>query len=107
VNLPSEQLWIGFGLAGQLIFGLRFLIQWIASERKKESYIPVFFWYLSLGGAAILLTYAIHRRDPVFILGQTTGFIVYVRNIMLIYKKKLEKHQGPSNQNADGTSAPL
>ncbi|HSE42380.1 MAG TPA: lipid-A-disaccharide synthase N-terminal domain-containing protein [Acidobacteriota bacterium] len=80
--------WIGFGFVGQLIFGMRFVIQWIASERRKESYIPVYFWFLSLGGATILLTYAIHRRDPVFILGQTTGFIVYVRNLMLIYKKR-------------------
>lgn len=94
--IASEKLWIGFGLAGQVIFGLRFLIQWIASERKKESYIPVFFWYLSLGGAAILLTYAIHRRDPVFILGQTTGFIVYVRNIMLIYKKRRTQPETPT-----------
>jgi lipid-A-disaccharide synthase-like uncharacterized protein len=93
--ISSDKLWIGFGLAGQLIFGTRFLIQWIASERKKESYIPVFFWYLSLAGAAILLTYAIHRRDPVFILGQTTGFIVYVRNIMLIYKKRRLKPADP------------
>jgi lipid-A-disaccharide synthase-like uncharacterized protein len=106
VNLPIEKLWIGFGLAGQLIFGMRFLIQWIASERKKESYIPVFFWYLSLGGAAILLTYAIHRRDPVFILGQTTGFIVYVRNIMLIYKRRVARAPRPPSS-ADETSAPL
>lgn len=91
MTITSDQLWIGFGFAGQLIFGMRFVIQWIASERRKESYIPVFFWYLSLAGASILLTYAIHRRDPVFILGQTTGFIVYVRNIMLIYKKRWAK----------------
>ena len=106
MNLTPEKLWIGFGLAGQLIFGMRFLIQWIASERKKESYIPVFFWYLSLGGAAILLTYAIHRRDPVFILGQTTGFIVYVRNIMLIYKRRAAQASRPPSS-ADETSAPL
>jgi lipid-A-disaccharide synthase-like uncharacterized protein len=89
-NIP-DAWWIGFGFVGQFIFGMRFLVQWIASERRKESYIPVYFWFLSLGGATILLTYAIHRRDPVFILGQTTGFIVYVRNLMLIYKKGREK----------------
>ena len=94
MSISAEKLWIGFGFAGQLILGMRFLIQWIASERKKESYIPVFFWYLSLAGAAILLTYAIHRKDPVFILGQTTGFIVYVRNIMLIYKNKATQTPG-------------
>ena len=87
MNISSEQLWIAFGIAGQLIFGMRFVIQWIVSEKRKESYIPMFFWYLSLAGACVLLTYAIHVRDPVFIFGQTTGFIVYIRNIMLIYKK--------------------
>lgn len=55
---------------------------------KKESHIPLLFWYLSLLGSIILLSYAIHRRDPVFILGQSTGFIVYIRNLMLIYKKR-------------------
>jgi lipid-A-disaccharide synthase-like uncharacterized protein len=83
-----EEVWIALGLGGQLFFALRFLVQWIASERKKESYIPLVFWYFSLAGAGILLTYAIHRGDPVFILGQSTGFLVYVRNIMLIYRKK-------------------
>ena len=80
--------WVIFGLAGQILFGARFLVQWIASERKKESYIPVVFWYFSIGGGAILLTYAIYRRDPVFILGQSMGLIVYLRNLRLIYKKK-------------------
>ena len=80
--------WVILGVGGQMIFGSRFLIQWISSERKKESYIPVVFWYLSIAGGMILLTYAIHKKDPVFILGQTTGLIVYVRNLRLIYKKK-------------------
>lgn len=75
-------------MAGQVIFATRFLIQWIASEKKKESHIPLLFWYLSLLGSMILLSYAIHRRDPVFILGQSFGFIVYIRNLMLIYKKR-------------------
>jgi lipid-A-disaccharide synthase-like uncharacterized protein len=80
--------WLIIGLAGQIVFGLRFLVQWICSERRKESYIPVVFWYLSLGGGAILLAYAIHRQDPVFILGQSMGVIVYVRNLILISQKK-------------------
>ncbi len=73
---------------GQFLFGLRFLVQWVASERKGESVIPVYFWYLSLIGSLILLTYAIVRRDPVFILGQSTGLFVYLRNLMLIYRKR-------------------
>jgi lipid-A-disaccharide synthase-like uncharacterized protein len=80
--------WLYLGFAGQLLFGLRFLVQWVASERKGESIIPIYFWYLSLIGSMILLAYAIFRGDPVFILGQSTGFIVYMRNLMLIYRKR-------------------
>ena len=76
------------GFAGQALFGLRFIVQWVASERKGESIIPIYFWYLSLIGSLILLVYAIVRRDPVFILGQSTGFFVYTRNLMLIYRKR-------------------
>ena len=75
------------GLAGQGIFASRFLVQWIVSERKGESVIPVAFWYLSLGGAALLFTYAWLRGDPVFMIGQATGSIVYIRNLVLIRRK--------------------
>jgi lipid-A-disaccharide synthase-like uncharacterized protein len=84
----EPQYWLYLGFAGQALFGLRFLVQWVASERKGESIIPIYFWYLSLIGSLILLAYAISRRDPVFILGQSTGFIVYMRNLMLIYRKR-------------------
>ncbi len=77
---------LGFG--GQLMFSMRFLIQWICSEIKKESHIPIAFWYFSLGGGLLLLTYAIFRQDPVFILGQSMGIVVYLRNLRLIYKKR-------------------
>jgi lipid-A-disaccharide synthase-like uncharacterized protein len=76
------------GFAGQSLFALRFVVQWVASERKGESIIPVYFWYLSLAGSFILLAYAIFRRDPVFILGQSPGLFVYTRNLMLIYRKR-------------------
>jgi lipid-A-disaccharide synthase-like uncharacterized protein len=81
-------LWVIIGLSGQVLFALRFVIQWLASEKRKESVIPIAFWYFSLGGSLILLAYAIHIRDPVFILGQSTGSFIYVRNLMLIYRKK-------------------
>jgi lipid-A-disaccharide synthase-like uncharacterized protein len=81
-------LWVVFGLAGQMLFGSRFIVQWILSERKKTSYIPVGFWYLSLCGGVVTAIYAIHRRDPVFIIGQSAGLIVYVRNLMLIYRAR-------------------
>lgn len=76
------------GFAGQSLFALRFLLQWVVSERKGESVIPIYFWYLSLIGSAIVLVYAIFRRDPVFILGQSGGFLIYIRNLMLIYRKR-------------------
>ena len=68
--------WVIFGLFGQALFSMRFLVQWITSEIKKRSVIPTAFWVFSLAGAATLLIYAIHRRDPVFIIGQSTGFVI-------------------------------
>jgi lipid-A-disaccharide synthase-like uncharacterized protein len=75
--------WQLLGLAAQLVFGSRFLVQWWASERRGESIIPAYFWYASLVGAVGLLVYAIHIHDPVFILGQSFGLVVYSRNLML------------------------
>ena len=79
--------WTIAGFAGQIAFFLRFFVQWISSERKGESHIPNVFWYLSLGGAALLLAYSIARRDPVFIAGQAFGFFVYGRNIVLVRRR--------------------
>jgi len=76
--------WLVIGFLGQALFSARFLVQWISSERAKKSVIPVSFWYLSLGGSLVLLLYAIHRKDPVFIVGQTMGNIIYARNLVLI-----------------------
>lgn len=89
-------LWVAFGLAGQLLFGSRFIVQWISSERKKTSYIPVGFWYLSLCGGIVTAIYAIHRGDPVFIIGQSAGLLVYVRNLMLIYRNRRNAHSRPA-----------
>ena len=86
--------WIVVGLMGQVMFSLRFLIQWIASERQKKSVVPVSFWILSIAGSLILLIYAIQRRDPVFIIGQSTGSVIYLRNLMLIYKKPVVAEMG-------------
>jgi lipid-A-disaccharide synthase-like uncharacterized protein len=90
-------LWVMFGLTGQMLFGSRFIVQWIASERKKSSYIPVVFWYLSLCGGLITAIYAIHIRDTVFTIAQCGGLIVYMRNLMLI-------HRG--NRNAEPATTP-
>lgn len=79
-----DRLWIAVGFIGQFLFMMRFLWQWVQSERQRRSYIPIAFWYFSLGGGAVLLAYAIHRRDPVFITGQALGLVVYLRNLALI-----------------------
>jgi len=84
-NLDLHHLaWIGLGLTGQALFSARFLVQWIASERRRRSHIPVAFWYLSIAGGVTLLAYALYRADPVFILGQSTGVLIYARNLYLI-----------------------
>ena len=83
-----EFWWVAFGLGGQLLFTARFIVQWIASERAGRSVVPIAFWYFSIGGGAILLTYAIYRADPVFILGQSLGVFIYSRNLWLIHAEK-------------------
>lgn len=79
----SPLQWYVLGFAGQLLFGSRFLVQWIASERMRRVVIPPAFWYLSLSGGILLLVYAIHKHDPVFAVGQLTGAFIYARNLML------------------------
>ena len=76
------------GMLGQVLFISRFLVQWIASEKKGKSTIPLSFWYLSIGGGGLLLVYALWRKDPVIVLGQAVGLFVYVRNLMLIHRRK-------------------
>jgi len=89
-DMTETSLWIGVGFTGQLLFTSRFLVQWIASERRRESVIPVAFWWFSLAGGVTLLSYALWRQDPVFILGQAMGLLVYARNLALIHAKNRE-----------------
>ncbi len=86
--MSNLMAWQVLGFVGQGVFTARFLVQWIASEKKRDSVVPVAFWWLSLQGGLLLLIYAIHRRDPVFIVGQSMGMVVYVRNLMLVAKRK-------------------
>jgi len=86
--------WLVVGFLGQALFTARFLVQWLMSERKGRSVVPVHFWFLSLGGSAILLTYAIYRLDPVFIVGQAFGGVVYVRNLMLLRREGTKRADG-------------
>ena len=83
-----EKFWLILGFGAQALFASRFLVQWIASEREGRSVIPVSFWFISLAGGIMLLAYAIWRKDPVFILGQTTGAFIYTRNLVLIFREK-------------------
>jgi lipid-A-disaccharide synthase-like uncharacterized protein len=85
---PQDVLWLAIGLTGQVLFMMRFIVQWIYSERHGQSIIPVSFWYLSLSGGLIVLAYGLHKLDPVIILGQLPGTIVYTRNLMLIKRAK-------------------
>ena len=85
MTISAEYIWFGVGLLGQGLFFLRSFFQWLASERQKACVVPVIFWYFSLAGGVILLVYAIYRKDPVFILGQGMGILVYLRNLYLIH----------------------
>lgn len=88
VDSMTEFLWVCLGFGAQLMFSARFLVQWIASERARSSIMPVAFWWLSICGGLTLLTYAIYRKDPVFIMGQSMGVFIYTRNLWLIYRTK-------------------
>ncbi len=87
IDIPLNKFMLILGFIGQTVFFSRFVIQWIVSEIKKESVIPMIFWYLSITGSIILLVYSIYRKDPVFIVGQSVGFVVYIRNIFLVRGK--------------------
>ena len=84
--MTTEYFWLAIGFAGQLLFSSRFIIQWLATEKARRSIIPRAFWYFSLAGGITLLSYAIYRQDPVFIMGQSTGIIIYLRNLFFIHK---------------------
>jgi lipid-A-disaccharide synthase-like uncharacterized protein len=86
--LTTEHIWLAIGFAGQGLFASRFIIQWFKSEMEGRSVIPLAFWYFSLGGGVILLAYAIYKKDPVFIIGQASGLLVYGRNLYLIFRER-------------------
>ncbi|MBD0865504.1 MAG: lipid-A-disaccharide synthase N-terminal domain-containing protein [Rhodobacteraceae bacterium] len=88
VTSRTELVWVSVGLVAQLLFSARFVVQWLASERARKSVVPELFWWLSIVGGVTLLAYAIYRVDPVFILGQSMGVVVYARNLWLIHAAK-------------------
>ncbi len=88
--------WAALGIAGQLLFAMRFIVQWLASERAGRSVVPLAFWFFSIGGASIVLAYGLHQRDPVIILGQSLSFFIYIRNLVLIAReRRAARHEAP------------
>jgi lipid-A-disaccharide synthase-like uncharacterized protein len=89
MNKPmADKVWLGIGMFGEVIFGMRFIVQWIATEKQKKSVIPLAFWYLSLLGSVILLAYAVYLKNPVFILGFSLNLAIYLRNLFFIHFHK-------------------
>jgi lipid-A-disaccharide synthase-like uncharacterized protein len=86
----TELVWITIGFIAQFLFSMRFIVQWLATEKARASIIPETFWYFSMAGGVMLLAYAIYRMDPVFILGQAAGLAIYARNIYFIWLGKRE-----------------
>ena len=102
VLVARFDLWAAFGVLAQLVFGARFIVQWIASEVAGKSVIPIAFWYFSLIGGVALLSYAIYREEPVFIAGQLPGIIVYSRNLYFIHRDKRIGRRGTEVEVAEG-----
>ncbi|HAU28775.1 MAG TPA: lipid A biosynthesis protein [Rhodospirillaceae bacterium] len=96
--LTVDNVWLAIGFFGQALFMMRFVIQIIQSEKQKRSVIPVAFWFFSVGGALVLLSYAIYKRDPVFIAGQGLGLTIYARNIWFILLDHKNPNRKPENR---------
>ncbi|MGC2774640.1 MAG: lipid-A-disaccharide synthase N-terminal domain-containing protein [Bradyrhizobium sp.] len=93
IFIAKFDFWLVFGLAAQLAFAARFLVQWIASERAGKSVVPLAFWFFSIGGGLMTLIYGLVKREPVIIFGQLLSNIIYVRNLMLIFKSRQQGSQ--------------
>lgn len=86
MQFDAQELWIAVGFAGQALFGARFLVQWLCSEREQRSVVPRVFWYLSVAGGVLVLSYAIHRREVVFIIGEVVTLLIFLRNLRLLHR---------------------
>lgn len=92
INIAT--VWLIIGFIGQALFSMRFLVQWFYTERARRSVIPIAFWYFSIAGGATLLAYAIYREDPVFIVGQAAGLLIYFRNLYFVHRER--RHEAPA-----------
>ncbi|MAX23723.1 MAG: hypothetical protein CMJ19_04390 [Phycisphaeraceae bacterium] len=104
ITTPFGLVWVGIGLLGQVLFTGRMIVQWIASEKSKRSVVPTAFWWMSLIGASMLITYFIWRKDVVGVLGQATGWFIYVRNLYLIYGHKKSQQLGEPPEGAEAAA---
>ncbi len=95
--MEHDPFWLVVGFLGQGLFSARFIVQWLKSEKLKKSVVPLAFWYFSLAGGATLLAYAIHRGDPVFIVGQGAGLFIYLRNLWFIKREHQQVEPPPSH----------
>jgi lipid-A-disaccharide synthase-like uncharacterized protein len=93
VFIARFDLWLALGIFGQLMFAMRFIVQWLVSEKEGRSVIPLAFWFFSIGGGAITLIYGLYKREPVIIMGQSLSLFIYARNLMLIGREKRTKAQ--------------
>ena len=96
----TEMTWLAVGFLAQLMFSMRFIVQWIASEKARRSIVPEMFWYFSFAGGMMLLAYATYRLDPVFMLGQFTGLLIYARNLYFIHHNKRERDEAKAEVDA-------
>jgi lipid-A-disaccharide synthase-like uncharacterized protein len=100
-TMTGEHIWMGVGFVGQAFFGLRFVVQWIASERQKRSVVPLAFWYISVVGSVILFAYSVYLRNPVFIAGYSLNLLIYLRNLWIIF------HPSPNRPAAQDGGPPV
>ncbi len=103
-QILRDPVWGTVGFVGQFVFGARFILQWIMSEYKQMSYIPKSFWFISLAGSLILLTYAFHIKNPIFILGFSLNTLIYIRNLHLISKKHKAQEEQENTQSEKSDS---
>ena len=105
ITTPLGVAWVSIGLLGQVLFTGRMIVQWLASEKSRRSVVPVAFWWMSLAGSSMLVVYFIWRRDIVGVLGQCTGWAIYVRNLLLIHRHA-RLNAAPSPATSENTASP-
>ncbi len=105
LTITPEIFWLAVGFAGQTMFFMRFFVQWIASERQKRSVIPDAFWYFSIAGSVALTAYAVYRQDPVFMIGQSVGIVIYLRNIWLLRRVRQQELAAISSGKVESNDA--